>query len=58
MLRSSSDTVPTLTLSSKYMATDAATIGRKSSVSKSFSLPRGGYYTRAGALVDEIGTVS
>ncbi|KAI0348701.1 hypothetical protein BDW22DRAFT_1386317 [Trametopsis cervina] len=41
----------------KYITSDAATIGRKSSLSK--STPRSGYYGRAGALTDEIGaTVS
>ncbi|KAI0706084.1 Oxysterol-binding protein-domain-containing protein [Cytidiella melzeri] len=37
----------------KHIGSDTATIGRKSSMSKSMS--RAGYYGRAGALTDEIG---
>lgn len=42
----------------KYVAPDGATIGRKSSVSRSFSTPRVAHYNRAGTLIDEIGNVS
>lgn len=41
-----------------YITSDAATVGRKSSVSRSSrSGPKSGYYNRSGALVDEIGVV-
>ncbi|EKM60912.1 uncharacterized protein PHACADRAFT_84847 [Phanerochaete carnosa HHB-10118-sp] len=40
-----------------YIATDTATVGRKSSISRpSRSGSRNAYYNRSGALVDEIGT--
>ncbi|KIP12631.1 hypothetical protein PHLGIDRAFT_98104 [Phlebiopsis gigantea 11061_1 CR5-6] len=40
-----------------FTASDAATVGRQSSVSRSSrSTPRVGYYNRSGALIDEIGT--
>ena len=47
-----------LKVNRKFMAADTATIGRKSSISKSMSVARGGYHSRAGVLADELGTVS
>ena len=44
-------------MNSKFTAADCATIGRKSSISKSLATPRSGQYNRAGALVEEMGIV-